>query len=261
MPGEQYKGKLDHILRVISKAGFSGIEPETSFFGPLEDPVRMREALDACGLELAALCHVEDWRNPKESAGEAHRAGKWMDFLAHFPDTLYLLVQMPGKDRQDLVARQSNVLSCLNAIGARASARGIACSFHPNSPAGSVFRTAEDYAVLMEGLHAGPVGYCPDVGHIAKGGMDPVQILSAYRSLVNLVHYKDIHADGRWARTGTGVIDFAAITGYLKATGYTGWIVMEDECDRAISDPDGLTLEAGKYLDGTLKPLIGNMTP
>ena len=33
MPGESYKGKLDHIMGVISAAGFAGIEPETSFFG------------------------------------------------------------------------------------------------------------------------------------------------------------------------------------------------------------------------------------
>ena len=39
MPGESYKGKLDHIMGIVSKAGFAGIEPETSFFGDLADPL------------------------------------------------------------------------------------------------------------------------------------------------------------------------------------------------------------------------------
>ncbi len=96
MPGEQYKGKLDHIMGIASQAGFTGIEPETSFFGSLSDPVLMKETLDKHQLELAVLCHVEDWRNPVETEAEKANAEQWMDFLEHFPDTIYLLVQMPG---------------------------------------------------------------------------------------------------------------------------------------------------------------------
>ena len=70
MPGEMYKGKLDQIMETISKAGFTGIEPETSFFGELSDPVLMKETLDKHNLELAALCHVEDWLHPKETDEE-----------------------------------------------------------------------------------------------------------------------------------------------------------------------------------------------
>ena len=65
MPGEQYKGKLEHIMDVVSQAGFAGIEPETSFMQHLEDPILMKEALDKYSLDLAVLCVVEDWLGPK----------------------------------------------------------------------------------------------------------------------------------------------------------------------------------------------------
>ena len=83
MPGEQYKGKLDHIMGIASKAGFTGIEPETSFFGDLADPVKMKETLDRHGLELAVLCHVEDWKNPPATVMERTHADQWIDFLTH----------------------------------------------------------------------------------------------------------------------------------------------------------------------------------
>jgi len=38
---------------VVQKAGFTGIEPETSFMRHLEDPIRMKAALDKWGLDLA----------------------------------------------------------------------------------------------------------------------------------------------------------------------------------------------------------------
>ncbi len=256
MPGEQYKGKLEHIMEICAAAGFAGIEPETSFMQHLEDPVLMKEALDKYGLELAVLCVVEDWLNPTETEGERQRADQWIEFLGHFPETILLPVQMPGKDRSNLEVRQANLLSCVNAFARRAAEKGIVCSYHPNSPAGSVYRTESDYEILLNGLDAEVIGYCPDVGHIAKGGMDPAAIIRKYRSQVNLVHYKDMYADGRWAPTGEGDIDFETITTELRDSGYEGWIIMEDECDAAITDPDGVTRKDGVFIEEVLKPWI-----
>lgn len=256
MPGEQYKGRLEHIMDICANSGFAGIEPETSFMQHLEDPVLMKEACDRFGLELAVLCVVEDWLNPVETAEERMRANKWIDFLGHFPDTILLLVQMPGADRSNLIERQKNLISCANDFARRATEKGIICSYHPNSPSGSVFRTEEDYHILLNGLDASVIGYCPDLGHIAKGGMDPMEIVKKYRSLINLVHYKDMYKDGRWAPTGEGMIDFVGITNYLKDTGYEGWIIMEDECDEAITDPDGVTLKDGEFIREVLQPVL-----
>ena len=256
MPGEQYKGKLEHIMSVCSQAGFSGIEPETSFLGDLSDPVRMKEALAQNHLELAVLCIVEDWRHARETEGERYRADQWISFLAHFPETILLTVQMPGADRHRLKERQQNMIRCVNAISRRAATKGITCSNHPNSPEGSVFRIESDYEILMEGLDLDATGFCPDLGHIAKGDMDPMSMVKKYRAHVNLVHYKDMYHDGRWAATGAGDIDLPGVTSYLVESGYQGWIVMEDECDEAITDPDGVTLRDGVYIEEKIKTLL-----
>lgn len=256
MPGEQYKGRLEHIMSICQQSGFSGIEPESSFLQHLADPALMQEALTKYSLDLAVLCIVEDWLHSHETPNEKARTDAWIKFLQYFPDTILLLVQMPQSNRDDLRTRQNNCLRCVNDIAERATDQGIICSYHPNSPAGSVFRTSEDYEILLNGLNSKFIGYCPDVGHIAKGEMDPLSIIEKYRDQVNLVHYKDMFEDYRWAPTGEGIIDFKEITQYLIDTNYSGWIIMEDECDEAIADPDRVTLNDGIYIKSKIKPLL-----
>lgn len=54
---------------------------------------------------------------------------------------------------------------------------------------------------------------------------------------------------------GQGVIDFAGIVGPLRQTEYNGWIMVADECERAETDPDGATLENGRFVNDILVPL------
>ncbi len=256
MSGEQYKGRLEHIMEVISKAGFKGLEPESSFLRHLSDPMLMKEALEQYSIDMPVFCYVEDWRQKYESDEERKRADDWIKFLEYFPNTLFLLVQMPGKDRLNLSERQHNLLSCINSIAKRAADRGIVCSFHPNSPVGSVCRSKEDYKILLNGLDNTVIKYTPDLGHIAKGGMDPLSVVKEYHELVNCIHYKDIFLNGKWAPMGEGVIDFVSTTNYLKSINFEGWIVVEDECDKAITDPDSVAMGNGLFNAKVLQPLI-----
>ncbi|NNE75897.1 MAG: sugar phosphate isomerase/epimerase, partial [Pricia sp.] len=256
MSGEKYKDKLEHIIEVTSKAGFKSIEPDTGFMKGFTDPVLFKEVLDKNNIELSVLCHVEDWRHPKETVAESINADQWIEFMEHFPEAILLLVQMPGQDRNDLHERQQNLLTCVNAIARRAADKGIICSYHPNSPMGSIYRTEEDYKILLNGLDSKVIKYTPDVGHMAKGGMDPLTVIKQYRELVNCIHYKDMYKDGSWAQMGKGIIDFKGITTYLKDTDFNGWIIVEDECDAAITDPDGVTMQDGIYIKEVLEPLL-----
>ena len=114
--------------------------------------------------------------------------------------------------------------------------------------------------MLMDGLDSSVVGFAPDFGHIAKGGMNPVQTLEKYLPLVRHVHFKDMSAAGDWVEMGRGVIDFPTIVTRLCNSGYDGWILVEDESARAENDPDAVTLENGEYLRKSLLPLVTSVT-
>jgi inosose dehydratase len=258
MSGGTYDGRLDHILEVACRTGFAGVEPETRFLGRLEDPALLKEALQKNDVALPALTLVEDWRLPEETPDEQARANACIEILKQFPETLLNLCQMPGSDRDNLQARQKNLLSCVNVIARRATDAGIRVGYHPNSPEGSIYRTEEDYKILLAGLDSSVIGYIPDAGHIAKGGMDPLAIIKQYIDRVVHVHYKDMYRDGRWAPLGKGDIDDQAITRSLVEAGYNGWIVVEDECDEAVVNPDQIAADDGVYVAEKLIPIVKN---
>jgi inosose dehydratase len=256
MSGDAYKGRLDHMASVASGSGFAGIEPEVVMLGEYSDAARTAAVLGETGLELAALAYAADWRGPRETPAEREEADRVLAFLSRFPGTALVLVQLPGRDRADLQERQRHAIACIDAVARRARAAGIRPTVHPNSPAGSVFRTAADYEVLLDGLDPEIVGFTPDAGHLAAGGMDPLEIITRYRERVDHVHFKDVAADGTWAATGEGRIDFPAMVSYLRDTGYGGWIVFEDESPSVELDPDLGARRNGAYARDVLAPLL-----
>jgi inosose dehydratase len=261
MSGPSQYDSLEHIIGVGAAAGFTGLEPEMIMLGRLSDPVRLKSALEAKRMKLGALCLVEDWLGTTETAKERAEADVVIRNLkTYFPSTLLALCQMPGTDRSHLQERQRNLLACANSVARRAVSQGVHCTYHPNSPPGSIFRTADDYQVLLNGLDASACGYAPDLGHIAKGGMDPLTVVKTYRSLINHLHFKDMASDGSWAAMGEGVIDFTGVVRFLQQTGYQGWIMVEDECPRAEHDPDGATAHNGAYVREQLMPLTVSTT-
>lgn len=255
----QFVGRLDHIIGTIAETGFVGVETETQFLGELSDPARLAATLQQAGIEMAALTLVEDWLGGEETAEERRRADECLALLAHFPDTLLNLCQMPTTrpaDRGPLRERQDNLLACVNHIAERFHAAGIAVGYHPNSPEQSIYRTAVDYEVLLGGLDSAVVGWIPDVGHLAKGGIDPLKWIRDYRPLVKHIHYKDMDASGAWAEMGAGEIDFHGITRFLIETGFDGWIVVEDESARAVPEPDAVTRDDWVFVERELVRVV-----
>jgi len=256
MSYDKYSDAMDHILEVVAASRFAGVEAEVCMLGKYRtEPVKLADALGRRGLALAAICLVCDWMEAKESAAERAEADRVIAFLKHFPGTMLALCQMPGKDRSNPEARQQNCIHCCNALAQRAADAGVASAFHPNSPPSSIFRTEADYQILLAGLNTQVVGFAPDAGHIANGGMDVVNIFRQYAAVIRHVHYKDKAAAGGWALMGKGAIDFPTITADLKRAGYQGWIMVEDESPLAEVDPDAATRQNGAYVGSTLAGL------
>ena len=152
--------------------------------------------------------------------------------------------------------RRRSLIDIVNKLSRRATDKGVPCSFHPNSPPSSITRTEEDYTVILESLDSKVTGWCPDVGHIANAGMDPLSKMTEYASLINHVHYKDWDGEPEFALMGKGRVDFVGITHWLGQQGYDGWIICEDEGKEALDNPDFVTLHDGRWINETLLPSL-----
>ena len=253
MSYEEYKDNLLHILDVIAQGGFRGIDTQVVMLGEFyNNPAKLREELDERGLDLAALTLPVKWREGTETAEEKKEADHFIDYLTHFPDALLNIVPLPEENRNNLEKRQQNILSCANAVAERAYHKGITVSFHPNSSPGSVFQYEEDYQVMFDNLNTDFIGYTPDAGHIAKGGMEPYKIFEQHRDIIKHIHFKDYAENGEWTAMGKGIINFEKIVKLLKETAYDGWIMVEEESKEAEKDPDKAMIENSKYIKEVL---------
>jgi inosose dehydratase len=253
--GETYKDQLGHMIEVIAKAGFSGIQPIFTWMGKLSDPSLLEEKLKEQGIELAAVALALPWNENKETEEERKTADAAIDLLKRFPGSVLCTVQIPT-GRHNLQARRAQLVDIVNTVSKRAADQGVMSSFHPNSPHSSITRTEEDYKVILESLDSTVTGWCPDVGHIINGDMDPLTIMKTYSSLINHVHYKDWDGNPEFALMGNGKVDLIGITKWLKEVNYSGWIICEDEGKEALSDPDFVTLHDGQWIQQVLIPQI-----
>ncbi len=248
MSYDKYAGHMDHILDVVRRSGMTGVEPEVCMMGPYYDPEKFREELAKNGLSLAALTYTAYWQNGQETDEERRGVDEAIAFARKFPGAKLCLCQLPGNDRENLLQRQKNALSCLNAAAERAAAAGLTCVFHPNSPMNSIFRYQPDYDVLCEGLKSDVLGLAIDSGHLLNGNVDLYAFIRKVRPLIRHIHFKDIDANHTWASMGEGITDFPAVVDYFRETGYDGWIMIEEESKAAEADPDGVTLQNGRYV-------------
>jgi len=268
--GKGYDNQLGHMIKVAAEAGFTGIEPmvlevaesalgcSKYWLGDYCDPIKLKDTLQEHGMELAGLALVCGWDAEEETPGEREAADFAMDMLGHFPGAMLGTVTLPSGRAKDLQRRRLNVARNVNEVSARAAERGIECSYHPNSPPDSLVRTQYDYDVVLSSLDPAVTGWTPDVGHIARGGMDLIETLNKWQHLVNHIHYKDFSGNGPepWAQMGTGKLDFHRITEWLTLRNYEGWIICEDEAHVAIDDPDGVTRQNGEWCKENLYPLV-----
>ena len=135
---------------------------------------------------------------------------------------------------------------------------GLRTAFHHHC-AGFV-ETPDETERFLEMTDPKLVGLCYDTGHYAYAGGDALDGLRWFRERIWHVHFKDCHpavakearakgwsyfdavGNGLFFKLGGGLVDFGAVIRELRDSGYSGWIVVEDELPPGKAD----ALEASK---------------
>lgn len=154
-------------------------------------------------------------------------------------------------------------------INAVAAAHGVRAVLHPH--VGTMVETGDDVRRVLEGS---AIALCLDTGHLLVGGTDPAEVARQAPDRIAHTHLKDVHAalarevrDGRRSYTeavragmyrplGQGDVDTPAIVGHLRARGYAGWWVLEQDTV-LLDEPTGVGPAADvhtsvSYLKGLL---------
>ena len=265
--GDGNNNKLPHMMKIISQAGFTGIEPmvlepyDTYWMGDCKDPAKLKDALDEAGIELAALALICKWDGEEETESERIAADWTIETLKLFPGAALGTVPLPD-GRHSLQQRRLNLVNNVNRVSRRAADAGLKCSFHPNSPPASLVRTQYDYDVVLSSLDPAATGWTPDVGHIIRGGMDIIGTMTKWQHLVNHIHYKDFSGNGPRAVGTDGFAGQARLPPDHRVprpcvTTKAGSSAKTNAELAITQTPTSVTLQNGQWCQENLAPLVG----
>ncbi len=145
-------------------------------------------------------------------------------------------------------------------------AAGLRTVFHHHC-AGYV-ETPREIDALMSRTTRPLLGLCLDTGHLMYGGGDPLAAIARYGDRIWHVHFKDCDPDlartaraegwdyhtavrrGIFCELGRGMVPFAAVLDALRAAGYAGWIVVEQDVLPGLGTPAASAVRNREYLRG-----------
>jgi inosose dehydratase len=137
--------------------------------------------------------------------------------------------------------------------------------------AGTFVETPAEIERLLAETDPDLVGLLLDTGHATYGGADAVEIATRHAGRIRYVHLKDVAGteldhvressipmEEAWKRgvfcaLGAGVVDFPRVVDALRAKGYAGWMIVEqdvvpDAQGRLVPDPADSARRSRAYL-------------
>ncbi|HUX86576.1 MAG TPA: TIM barrel protein [Chloroflexota bacterium] len=249
MLGSEWQGKVTDILDWLAEAGYQGIEITSRMIGEFaERPKDLKAELDRRGLALAAFAYVakSGYTDPDRWDEDLAGVRQGLAFLREFPEPILGLGGPSSPSHADARQKIDQAIRFYHAAGRLAVAEGARIRIHPNSH--SLALSAEDYDYLFDRLDPSLAGFCPDTGHIVRGGQELLPCLRRHLARIIHVHLKDVTAAGEWVAMGEGSCDFPAVMALLESAGYTGWIIAEEESEAARRDGVGAIRKNRAYL-------------
>ena len=152
-------------------------------------------------------------------------------------------------------ARFATLIDNLHRAAELCRTEGLEPVVHPH--AGTYLETADEIARTVEALDPSLIGLCLDTGHFRFGGADPTAAARDYRELIRHVHIKDcrisvmddVKRDGMgldealrrgvFCPLGEGDAGIRGVIDQLRANGYAGWLVIEQDQSLRSSDTPG----------------------
>lgn len=236
-------GSTEDALGDIAEAGYAGCE---LFDGNLrqyvERPDELRQLLIKHGLELVAVYCGANFIFGDILPEELWRIDTSAAFAAALGAEHVVLgggAKRAGGENPEDLDRLASGLATAQEVVLR---HGLTPSYHPHL--GTLTETPKALDAIMARTE---IGLCPDVGHIAAGGGDPVAIIRRYGNRIPYVHLKD------WAPTqqtfmplGGGSVNLRGITDALVDIGYDGWLTIE--LDSYDGNPRDAAMLSAKFL-------------
>jgi inosose dehydratase len=244
VPGWGHQLSPERVLAEMCQVGLTATELGPDGFLPAQ-PDAMTRVLDHHGLRAVGgftplLLHVA----AHDPLPEVERLLQGYDAAGAEVLVLSAVTGADGYDTRPMLDDDGwmVLLGNLDRLAELAASRGVRAVLHPH--VGTMIETGEEVRQILDGSW---ISLCLDTGHLLIGGTDPAELARQAPERIAHVHFKDVDArlarqvqDGRLTYTqgvregmyrplGSGDVDVPAIVGSLRARGYSGWYVLEQD--------------------------------
>ncbi len=254
------------VLDEMNRAGYEGTELGPYGYLPT-DPKLLRRELAHRHLELVTAFVPVPLSEPDRLEDAFSEALRVADLLGALGATLLVLADALHPQRMAIAGRVTSedgfterqwetAAAFLHRVAGACRIRGLRVAFHHH--AGTFVETPSEIERLLAMTDPDMIGLCLDTGHFVYGGGDPIHAVRTYESRIWHVHTKDVNPkvlervrrepltfleavrEGLFCPLGDGLVDFPTLIQELRAQGYRGWIVVEQDVDPRRPDVDPL---------------------
>jgi inosose dehydratase len=233
-------GDTEDTLRRIAAAGYEGVELFDGNLAELDDDALVRH-----GLALVGVYSGGNFVFPDVLPEELWRVRKAAELGRRF-GAEHLVVGGGAQRTEPATDEDYDRLgNALDEVVVIAEEHGLTPTYHPHLS--TIVEGPDQVDKVFERTR---IGFCPDLGHLAAAGGDPVDLVRRYADRIPYIHYKDVTSDVAFVPLSEGVVDFEGVTAALREASYDGWIVIE--LDGYDGDPDAAAAANLDYVRGLL---------
>jgi inosose dehydratase len=284
-PGPSWNQSYEKMLDEMIAAGYTGTELGPYGFFPT-DPAVLKPQLEKRKLKLLGSfvpVLLSDPASANIAVAQIRRVG---NLLATLKAPFLVLADAQSDERDRISGRVpvdgsaslsptqwKNVVKVVEEASKVASDFGLDLVFHPH--VATYVETPQECERFFDATSHTRIGLCLDTGHCVFGGGDAIAEADKLRSVLRLVHIKDVDSkvleesrrkkltfeqaieDKVFTIIGKGSIDFPAFFRLLLKNDYSGWMVVEQDVKfGATAVPPAQSIAASlRYLQGVVSNL------
>lgn len=202
----------------VGSLGYWGYETFGEYLDAWEPKGGMQQLLDPAGVALiSAYCNF-NLTDPAKRKDEVDKAVRWAKLIHKTGGVTAVLGPNPvRRTAYDFKASKGDIVSALNEISKAITDQGVTAALHQHT--GTCIEYRDEVYSVLDSVDTKVVKFGPDVGQLAKGGSDPVQVVKDHLSLVRHVHFKDWNGGPNWVEycpLGQGKVNLPAVLDLLE---------------------------------------------
>ena len=217
--GPEASATLEAAVKDISSLGFYAFETFPEVLEDWDSRGALSKLIDQYQLPLrSGYCgtNLTDPSKRKESVEKTIRLGK---MIKKYGGTFGVIAPNSVKrDGYSFKEHRTNIIAGLNDHAMALTDLGLGTGLHQHT--GTCVESREEVYAVLESVDTKYVKFGPDVGQLAKGGVDPVKVVRDFLPIIRHVHLKDWNGGPHWAQycpLGEGKVDVPGVLALLES--------------------------------------------